>query len=127
LAKLRHLRVLNRMSGAEAEMAGIEPKSAWRYIRADDDGKPNLVPPAGAVWYEMVSVDLENADVRRDGLEHAESDVIGVPVPWTFRAASPLCIWLSADEIREVYRLMGDQVWRKSWQSKDWVGKLIAE
>lgn len=127
LAKLRHLRVLNRMTGDEAKKAGIVDDQAWRHIRSDDGGKPNLVPPSGAVWYRMVSVDLENADVKRDGFEHAESDVIGVPVPWTFQDKSRIHVWLSADEAREVHRLMGDEVWRKSSQSQDWVGRLIAE
>src|SRR5690606_33940164 len=97
LAKLRHLRVLNRMSPPEIEMARIDPKSAWRHIRSDDDGKPNLVPPAGASWYQMVSVDLENADVKRDGLEHAESDVIGVPVQWRFPQQIIVRVWLGRE------------------------------
>jgi hypothetical protein len=127
LAKLRHLRVLNRMTEKEAKEAGIDPKVAWRHIRSDDGGKPNLVPQSDAAWYQMISVDLQNADVKRDGIEHAESDVIGVPVPWTYRKTTIVRVWLTADEVRELYRLMGDKVWRKSWQSDEWVGGLIAE
>src|SRR5690606_10574425 len=111
--KLRHLRVLNRMTGDEAKKAGVAADIAWRHIRSDDGGKPNLVPPSGAVWYQMVSVDLENADVKRDGLEHAESDVIGVPVPWTFPEKTMTPVWLSDEQIKELYRLMGDKVWKK--------------
>jgi hypothetical protein len=127
LAKLRHLRVLNRMTEKEAKAAGIDPKVAWRHIRSDDGGKPNLVPQSEASWYQMISVDLENADVQRDGFEHAESDVIGVPVPWTYSAKSVASVWLSDDEINELYGLMGDKVWRKSSQSKEWVGALIGQ
>lgn len=127
LAKLRHLRVLNRMTEKEAKAAGVELKAAWRHIRSDDGGKPNLVPQTDALWFQMVSVDLENADVKRDGLEHAESDVIGVPVPWTYPEKAMTRVWLSDDEIRQLYALMGDKVWKKSSQSQDWVGALVAQ
>lgn len=127
LAKLRHLRVLNRMTEKEAKGAGVDAKAAWRHIRSDDGGKPNLVPQSNALWYQMTSVDLQNADVKRDGIEHAESDVIGVPVPWTYPEKTMTRVWLSDDEIKELFRLMGDKVWKKSSQSKDWVGALIAQ
>jgi hypothetical protein len=127
LAKLRHLRVLNRMTGDEAKKASIEPDNAWRYIRADDGGKPNLVPPSGALWYQMVSVDLENAALARDGFEHAESDVLGVPAPWRFPEKIIVRVRLISDQLRELFQLMAGKVWKKSWTSDEWVGRLIAE
>jgi hypothetical protein len=127
LAKLRHLRVLNRMTGDEAKKASVEPDKAWRYIRSDDGGKPNLVPPSGAVWYQMVSVDLENAAFARDGFEHAESDVLGVPAPWRFPEKIIVRVRLVSDQLRELFELMAGKVWKKSWTSDEWVGRLIAE
>jgi hypothetical protein len=66
--------VLNRMTEAEAEKAGVETK--FRYFRVND-GKSNLALPSDkADWYKMESVDLGNG---RDGYY---GDSVGVVTKW---------------------------------------------
>jgi hypothetical protein len=71
-AAVRYAEVLNYMTEKEAEDASINPARRKFYFR--EDFESNLYPPSAesAVWYEKVSVDLENA------AEEFESDKIGV-------------------------------------------------
>jgi hypothetical protein len=126
LNKLRYVRVLNRMSEKEAESIGIEKRFARQHLRIDDGGKSNLLPPAEAAqWFRLQSVDLQNADIERDGFEHAKSDLVRVAVPWTYPITDTLDP--TDDEIQRVWQEMGDTVWRKMSTSPDgWVGIPIA-
>ena len=126
LNKLRYLRVLNRLSVKQAESIGIKPQLARQHLRIDDGGKANLLPPGqGETWFRLQSVDLENADVERDGM-FARSDLVRVAVQWTYpTTAAPT---VDADTICAVWNEMGDKVWRKTSTSKEaWVGIPIAK
>jgi hypothetical protein len=57
----RSVRLLNRISTADAEKVGIAPEERWQYVRIDR-GKPNLTPPGKATWVRLVSVDLMNGE-----------------------------------------------------------------
>ncbi len=124
LAKLRHLRVLNALQPKHAQKLSIPLAQASLHFRADQ-GKGNLAPPsADETWFKLQSISLENANIDRDGLA-AEADKVGVVATWT-----PPQPGLDAtrEQLEEVFRLMGDKIWRKTSQSQDeWVGSPIAK
>ncbi len=118
-AAVRYAEVLNYMSEKEAEDAGINPARRKFYFR--EDFESNLFPPAAdnAVWYEKVSVDLENA---ADGFE---SDKIGVVTQWEYPQADNTDITLTQQGAIRV-ALREREAWRADPQAKDWVGVPIA-
>jgi RecA-family ATPase len=72
---LRAVRLLNFMSKADAENAGIDELERTSYFRIDR-GKANNSPPAkAAIWRKFVNVDLPN------------TDEVGVVIPWEFPGA----------------------------------------
>jgi RecA-family ATPase len=118
-AAVRYAEVLNYMTEKEAEDAGINPARRKFYFR--EDFESNLFPPSAdnAVWYEKVSVDLENA---ADGFE---SDKIGVVVQWEYPQADNTDITLTQQgAIRAALRER--EAWRENSQAADWVGVPIA-
>ena len=58
---VRSARVLNTMSKAEAEKAGVDEVDRRLYFRIDR-GKANMAPPGAARWYKFESIDLPNGD-----------------------------------------------------------------
>jgi len=55
----RCVRVMNRMTTAEAPAAQVKEKDRKRYFRVDDDGKANMTAPAEvATWFRLISVPL---------------------------------------------------------------------
>lgn len=74
-ARIAH--TITIMSKKEAEELGIDEDARHYYVRLDS-AKANLWAPAdGAIWFERVGVDLDNAKGFRP------SDEVGVLVPWT--------------------------------------------
>jgi len=72
---LRAVRILNFLSKADAEGAGVPELERTSYFRIDR-GKGNYSAPAkNAVWRKFTSVDLPNGDN------------VGVVIPWTFPGA----------------------------------------
>lgn len=58
----RAVRVINRISEADAEKLGVPPQDAKGIFRVDD-GKANLAPPAeSAVYRQMIGVKLDNGE-----------------------------------------------------------------
>ena len=119
-AAVRYAEVLNYMTEKEAEDAGLNPARRKFYFR--EDFESNLYPPSAenAVWYEKVSVDLENA---ADGYE---SDKIGVVVQWNFPQVDDSDITLM-QQAAILTKLLEREAWRADGQATDWVGKPIAE
>jgi RecA-family ATPase len=68
---VRAARVLNRMSRADAENAGVDEVARQSYFRVDR-AKGNYSPAQAATWRQFVSVDLPNGDD------------VGVVTPWAF-------------------------------------------
>jgi hypothetical protein len=69
---MRAVRMLNFMSPADADGAGIGELERTSYFRVDR-AKANNAPPAkSAIWRKFVNVDLPN------------SDEVGVIIPWAF-------------------------------------------
>ena len=58
---VRSARVLNTMSKAEADKAGVDEVDRRLYFRIDR-GKANMAPPGAARWYKFESIDLPNGD-----------------------------------------------------------------
>jgi hypothetical protein len=74
LSAARSARVLNGMSGVDAEKAGIENRRSYFKV---DNGKANLAPPPEkSEWRRFSSVDLGNGGGLADG------DSVGVVVAW---------------------------------------------
>jgi hypothetical protein len=124
LAKLRHLRVLNPLSDKDAKSRGIPLNKAPLHFRADQ-GKGNLAPPSTAdTWFKLDSISLENANRARDGWK-AEPDFVGVVTSWTPPEPG---LAPSDDLIETALIALGDQVWKKTSQSRaEWVGTPIAK
>jgi RecA-family ATPase len=118
-AAVRYAEVLNYMTGKEAEDAGLNPARRKFYFR--EDFESNLYPPSAenAVWYEKVSVDLENA---ADGYE---SDKIGVVAQWNYPQVDNSDITL-VQQATILTALLERENWRADQQAADWVGRPIA-
>ena len=111
-------RSLNNMTEQQAKDAGVNPDRKNFYVSADLS-RSNLQPPATALtWYELESVDLNNATATQ------ESDHIGVPVPWEYKRLA------EAPATPEQERGVLDAVkkrerWRVDMQSPEWIGHPI--
>jgi hypothetical protein len=112
----RSVRVLNTMTKAEGEKAGVERYRSYFRI---DGGKSNLTPPPeDSEWRKIVSVDLDNAT------DECPADRIGVVTLWTWPKPKPF----TADDLRAAQKAVAEGgPWRKDIQAKDWVGKPIAD
>jgi hypothetical protein len=117
----RCVRVINRMTPAEATDAQVKDKDRKRYFRVDDDGMANMTAPAeSATWFKLISVPLEN-DVAHPG---AHGDDIGVVTSWQlpgiFAGTPP-------DALARVQAdLDAGGTWTKDSQAGDWAGHAIA-
>ena len=106
---------LNTMNEQEAVKFGIEHDNRRRFFRADD-AKPNRAPPGTGKWFELVSVQLGNAD---DG-----GDSVGVATPWI--PPDPFDE-VTTEHLRQVESLIASGDYRESVQSPDWAGHAVAE
>ncbi len=105
----RSVRVLNRMTKDQAEQTRVvDPRF---YFRADN-GKTNLAPPGEAKWFHLAGVELANGD-------H-----VAVVEPWKFPSPLDDVTVAHMHAVREMARTRD---WRKSPQSKKWIGKAVAE
>jgi hypothetical protein len=112
LSAARAARTQNKMTKEEARDAGIDKRSAWRYVRVDN-GKANMAPPPErADWYTLASVPLGNGDD------------VGVAKSW--RWPSPFD-GVTVDDLKAAQRevAMGGP-WRSNGQADMWVGVPIA-
>ncbi|MET3967231.1 AAA family ATPase [Bradyrhizobium sp. S3.9.1] len=111
----RSVRVLNRMTKAEAEKAGVENHRL--YFRAYDD-KPNLAPPSEkSEWFKLVSVPLGNGHLGGPG------DEVGVVTCWEW---PDLLAGVTGADFDKAARVIKGGTWRADAQSPSWVGKAIA-
>jgi hypothetical protein len=112
----RVVRVVNRMTKAEAISTGVEnPRS---YFRTYND-KANFAPPVEkSDWFKLESVDLGNGYLGLPG------DSIGVVTEWQWPDVTAGMTAADYDKVAAVVR--GGE-WRESSQAKEWVGVAIAE
>lgn len=113
---IRHGRALNRMTQQEADRFGLE--SPIGYFRVDDV-KTNLAPPSDkAIWRQVVSVDLGNANFE------SPSDHVGAAKAWT---PPDLTDGVTVNDMHAVRRKVGEGDWRENEQATNWVGVAIAD
>ena len=119
VAAARSVRVLNHMSKDEAEKAGIEV-GRRRFFFRSDIGKANLAPPSDkAVWHNLASVPLGNADPTDGG-----GDIVGVATAWEWlRAFEDVTV----TDLRAVQAEVRKGRWRENFQADDWVGIPVAK
>ncbi len=116
----RCVRVMNRMTTAEAPAAQVKEKDRKRYFRVDDDGKANMTAPAeAATWFKLISVPLEN-DVAHPG---ANGDEICVVTSWQLPG---VFAGLPPDSLARVQAQIDSADWGYDQRSGDWAGKAIA-
>jgi hypothetical protein len=109
----RAVRVLNKMNKQQADEAGIEQPTMWRYFRVDD-GKLNMAPPPErADWYRLESVPLANGD---------NVGTVGAWIwPDPFEGVTTHDLRAAQKEVAE------GGPWRADVQAADWVGQPIAK
>jgi AAA domain/Bifunctional DNA primase/polymerase, N-terminal len=113
----RSVRVLNRMSVAEAEMPKIEPEERRHYLRASRD-KTNLAPPGKATWVHLIGVELPNGDGGLHG------DNVQVATAWDY--PQPFA-GMSSDDMRFARDLVRDNPnFRADPRSPEWFGIPLA-
>ncbi|WP_375249273.1 AAA family ATPase [Sphingomonas sp.] len=109
--------VLNRMDTEEATRFGIaDDGERRRHFNVQDD-KHNRAPAEDAEWYRMASVDLGNGEGIGAG------DNIGVVARWT---PPDTFDGVTTEHLRQVQRDVDAGEWRKSDQSPEWVGQVVA-
>lgn len=115
---IRSGRVLNRMSGAEADRLGIAAEDARLYLRVDP-GKSNMARPAEkAIWRRLVSVDLGNATQDRP------SDLVQAVVPWS--PPDPMA-GIEIDDLRSVQAAIAGGQFALNRQANNWAGYAVAK
>jgi hypothetical protein len=119
----RDVRVLNCMSREEAEAVGIPADHRRRYISYVSDKANAALPPEKKNWFQMLSVDMENAK----GEDASES--IGVAVPFSYEDAKPK---VSGRDLLRCQQALQDAYdagnpGRQSYKAGDWAGHIIAK
>ena len=108
-AKVRSARVLNSMSEADAEKAGV--KNRRLYFRVEN-GKASMAPPSDqSDWYQTVGVELANGDN------------VGVVECWKWPDAFE---GVETSHLRAVQTAIAIGRWRESPQARDWAGHAVA-
>jgi hypothetical protein len=113
----RSVRVVNRMTVAEADMPKIEPEERRHYLRVSRD-KTNLAPPGKATWIHLVGVELPNGDGGLHG------DNVQVATAWDY--PQPFA-GMSSDDMRFARDLVRNNPnFRADPRSPEWVGIPLA-
>jgi hypothetical protein len=107
---VRSGRVINRMTGNEADRAHVAEDDRHFYIRVDR-GKRNMAPPDKATWFRLMSVHLPNSD-NVQALEQ-----------WDF---PKLLDNVSYEDFDWVRNLCARQAYRIDTRSPKWLGIEIA-
>jgi hypothetical protein len=115
VAACRDVRVLNRMTKAEAERAGVENHRLYFRVYSD---KANLAPPSEVSdWYCLKGVDLQNGPL-------GESDNVQAVVRWSWPDALD---GLTARDLFAVQERIAADQWREDPQAAKWAGKAVAD
>jgi hypothetical protein len=118
-AAIRHSRVLNRMTEAEARDAKVEDNHKL-YFRIND-GKVNMSPPAEtSEWIKIEDVSLDNDPAPID----PKPDQVGVATRWEW---PDLFDGISLQQIREFQNRPGEKQYQLGQKSPRWAGYLLAE
>lgn len=108
--------VLNRMAAEQADSWGIDPISALGYFSVGDD-KHNHSAAAGADWFKLESVALNNASDTHPG------DEIGVVTRWQ---PPRLLDGVEPGHLYEIQKVLNlGTYWRDPQSKTGWVGEVI--
>lgn len=110
IAAARSVRMLNRMTDAEAAEAGVDAADAALYFRTTN-GKANLARASGKKWCKIEALTLENGDE------------VATVVEWHW---PNLTAAFNVDTVSEIQRIIGRSQYRKDHQSPDWIGRRIS-
>jgi hypothetical protein len=117
-AAARSVRILNRMTVAEAETAGLSSEERRIHLRINRD-KVNYVPPTKATWIELADVELPN----RNGSD--AGDHVQVVQKWDFPQPFDK---VTTDDMRWTRDLVQrDGTYRVDPKAENWLGFKIAE
>jgi hypothetical protein len=117
---MRTRRVINTMSSAEAEKAGILGNARLSYFKADTAGSSMTKPAEALEWYRFASVELGNGN----GFD-IDGDEVGVVVKWDYK---PMGLELSSrDADAAIAALEVGGPWREQSRSAQWAGLAIAK
>jgi AAA domain len=114
---VRNMRILSKMTQAEAEEAGIAERD--RFFRINDVKYNMKVASGAATWRQQVSVDAGNSD------RFGRTDSIGVVTHWKFPAKTPASV--TTDQLVEVQNRIADGDWKKSDICDNWAGRAVAD
>jgi hypothetical protein len=112
----RSVRVLNRMSKADAELPGIDDDERRRYLRVSHD-KINLTPPTKAAWIRLASVQLPNVDGERPG------DNVQTVEAWTYPQPFDQ---VTVDDMHWMRQEVRARSYRADPRAADWGGYALA-
>jgi hypothetical protein len=116
---MRTRRVINTMSGAEADRAGIVGNARLSYFKADTAGSSMTKPAEALEWCRFESVQLGNGN----GFD-VQGDEVGVVVKWDYK---PLGLDLSPDDASvAIAALEAGGPWREQPRSAKWAGLAVA-
>jgi hypothetical protein len=108
--KARTVRVLNRMTPAQAQAAKV--KDHREFIRADN-GKANYAPAVAATWFKMIPIALPNGDS------------VAALEPWKYPGAFDTVRPEHIETVRAMIRSSNN--FRIDSRSPEWVGRVIAD
>ncbi len=112
----RSVRVVNRMTEAQAKECGVDNRRL--HFRTYID-KGNLAPPAETSdWFKLASVDLGN------GVFGAPGDSIGVVTRWKWPDALD---GVTGDDFNKVATVIRAGQWKANSRASDWVGIAVAK
>ncbi|WFU21291.1 AAA family ATPase [Bradyrhizobium sp. CB1717] len=121
----RSVRVLNRMTEAEAKNAGVDHHRSYFSSYAD---KANLTKPADKRdWFKLVSTDVDNNPLSRLGgnsFGDLKGDDIGVATRWEW---PDLLAGVTASDFERCAQAIRASQWRANQRANSWVGISIAK
>jgi hypothetical protein len=114
-ATFRSSRVLIKMTEEDARKLNI--KDHWRYSQVASVKANFAPPPEQAVWFRIVSVDLNNPDEL-----YTDGDSVGVCTPWTPR---PLFEGMDTDALAAIFSTLRETPHSSKKQAENWAGDVI--
>lgn len=117
----RSVRVLNRMSEAQASEAGITNMDRFGYFSITY-GKSNLTPLSHRLdWRYLESVPLGNGQGIQQPTDHAP-----VVTAWTWPTSEEVAGDLTEDQRNAIRGVVNGGMYKHAPQSKDYVGRAVA-
>lgn len=122
IAAVRSARALTRMTRTEGNSRGIE--NPWAFFRSGGVTKSNMAPAMGAgadneLWFTTTSVELGNGD--QVGVVKCV-DLSASAARLTDGAGD-----IDPEAVDKTLKIIGDEEWRGSVQSGNWIGHAVAE